>query len=244
LKGYNALITGGSGAIGRSTAIMMAMQGARIAISGTRLEALKKTADDALEKTGQKAEIFECDLKDSNETACLFSRVEEKLGQVDILVNNAGIDKDKLLMKMTENDFDEVLDINLKAVFILSKAAVMAMSKRRYGRIINMSSVVGFTGNPGQVNYCASKAGLVGMSKAIALEYARRGITVNCVAPGAVKTPMIDALSEQARQVFLSKIPVGVMAKPEDVAYVCAFLASKESAYITGQTIHVNGGMF
>ncbi|MDR0942251.1 MAG: 3-oxoacyl-[acyl-carrier-protein] reductase [Holosporales bacterium] len=243
LEGYKALITGGSGSIGRAIAIAMAAQGAEIAIVGTRIDALNETADTVKKQTGKDAVVLQCNLANDEETKRLFQIAEEKLGAIDILVNNAGIDKDKLFMKMTEEDLCDVLNVNLKAAFTLSKAAVMSMSKRKYGRIINMSSVVGFTGNVGQVNYCASKAGLVGMSKAIALEYAKRGITVNCIAPGAVKTPMIDKLSEQAKQAFLNKIPLGEMAEPMDVAYACCFLASKESSYITGQTIHVNGGM-
>jgi 3-oxoacyl-[acyl-carrier protein] reductase len=244
LDGYNALITGGSGAIGRAVAVEMAKQGADVLVTGTNTEALTQTATKIKEETGKNVHKIICDLANADETKDLFRKAEEQLGKIDILVNNAGIDKDMLFMRMTEMDLNAVLDINLRAVFTLSKAAVMSMSKRKYGRIINMASVVGFTGNPGQVNYCASKAGLVGMSKAIALEYAKRGITVNCIAPGAVKTPMIEALSEQAKEAFLRKIPIGEMAAPTDIAYACCFLASKEASYITGQTIHVNGGMY
>jgi 3-oxoacyl-[acyl-carrier protein] reductase len=243
LSGYRALITGGSGAIGRAIAVAMSMQGAYVVVTGTNKDALETTSKEVKEKTGQNADIIQCDLSSSGNVGEFFSRVEETFGQVDILVNNAGVDKDKLVMRMSEEDFQEVLNINLIAIFTLSKSALMAMAKRRYGRIINMSSVVGFTGNPGQANYCASKAGLVGMSKAMALEYAKRSVTVNCVAPGAVKSPMIDALSEDAKEAFLNKIPMGYMAAPADVAYACCFLASKEASYITGQTIHVNGGM-
>jgi 3-oxoacyl-[acyl-carrier protein] reductase len=222
----------------------MAEQGAELVITGTNQAELAKTAADVKERTGICAKILPCNLAHSEEARELFLNAEDAAGQIDILVNNAGIDKDVLFMKMTEQDLDSVLDVNLRAAFILSQAAVISMSRRRYGRIINMASVVGFTGNKGQVNYCASKAGLVGMSKAIALEYAKRGITVNCIAPGAVQTPMIEALSQQAQDAFLQKIPNGRMATPDDVAYACCYLASREADYVTGQTLHVNGGMF
>jgi 3-oxoacyl-[acyl-carrier protein] reductase len=221
----------------------MAEQGADVVISGTRKDALEKTASEVESKAGRRAVIIPGNLAVPEETKELFQKAEEQLGKIDILVNNAGIDKDTLFMRMTEQDLTDVLDINLKAAFILSRAAVIAMAKRRYGRILNMASVVGFTGNAGQVNYCASKAGLIGMSKAIALEYAKRNITVNCIAPGAVQTPMIEALSQQAQEAFLQKIPMARMAQPEDVAYACCYLASKEASYITGQTLHINGGM-
>ncbi|MDR2459098.1 MAG: beta-ketoacyl-ACP reductase [Holosporales bacterium] len=243
LHGYNALVTGGSGAIGREIAKAIALQGGKVVISGTRVNALEETVQEVKSATGETAIAIQCNLAHADEARELFLKAEQQLGQIDILVNNAGIDKDKLIMKMTEDDLYEVMDINLRATFTLSKSAVMSMSRRRYGRIISISSVVGCTGNPGQANYCASKAGLIGMSKAIALEYAKRGITVNCIAPGAVKTPMIDVLSETAQQALLNKIPMGVIATPMDVAYACCFLASKEASYITGQTIHVNGGM-
>jgi 3-oxoacyl-[acyl-carrier protein] reductase len=222
----------------------MAEQGANVAISGTRTDALIRTASEIEAKTGKRVVTIPCDLAIVENTKELFQKAEQQLGQIDILINNAGIDKDMLFMKMSVQDLADVLDINLKAAFILSQAAVVAMAKRRYGRIINMASVVGYTGNAGQVNYCASKAGLVGMSKAIALEYAKRNVTVNCIAPGAVRTPMITSLKQQAQDAFLQKIPMAKMAEPEDVAYACCYLASKEAAYVTGQTIHVNGGMF
>lgn len=244
LNGLNALITGGAGAIGKKTAIELAKQGAGIIIADIRQDALENTAEEIKSQSGKDVSIINCNLLDTENTRELFQKCEEKMGQIDILVNNAGIDRDKLYMKMTEEDLDIVMNVNLKAIFTLTKSAVMAMSKRKFGRIINISSVVGFIGNPGQVNYCASKAALVGMSKAIALEYARRGITVNCVAPGAIKTPMTDVVSDEARERFLSKIPLGYMADPIEIAYAICFLASKESSYITGQTLHVNGGMY
>jgi 3-oxoacyl-[acyl-carrier protein] reductase len=244
LEGMTALITGGAGFIGKKTAIEMAKQGARVAIADVRQEALEVAQKEIKDATGQEVVLLLCDLLNLESTQGLVAQTEEKMGQLDILVNNAGIDRDKLIMKMTEEDFDLVLDVNLRAAFTLTKAAVMTMSRRRFGRIINISSVVGFTGNPGQANYCASKAALVGMSKAIAIEYGKRGITVNCIAPGAIKTPMIDAVSDEARERFLAKIPLGYMADPIEVAYAVCYLASKETSYITGQTLHVNGGMY
>ncbi len=244
LEGLRAMITGGAGAIGKKTAIEMAKQGAEIVIADVRQDALETAKKEIKEATGKDVEIINCDLLDVDNTRALFSKAEEQAGQIDILVNNAGIDRDKLLMKMTEDDLEIVLNVNLRAAFTLTKSAVMAMSKRKFGRIIGISSVVGFTGNPGQVNYCASKAALVGLSKAVALEYAKRGITVNCIAPGAIKTPMIDAVSDEAREKFLAKIPLGYMADPVEIAYAVCFLASREASYITGQTLHVNGGMY
>lgn len=244
LEGLRAMITGGAGAIGKKTAIEMAKQGSEIVIADVRQDALETAKKEIKEATGKDVEIINCDLLDVDNTRALFSKAEEQAGQIDILVNNAGIDRDKLLMKMTEDDLEIVLNVNLRAAFTLTKSAVMAMSKRKFGRIIGISSVVGFTGNPGQVNYCASKAALVGLSKAVALEYAKRGITVNCIAPGAIKTPMIDAVSDEAREKFLAKIPLGYMADPVEIAYAVCFLASREASYITGQTLHVNGGMY
>ncbi len=244
LEGLNAMITGGAGAIGRKTATEMAKQGANVVIADVRQDALETAKKEIKDASGKDVTIMNCDLLDVDNTRALFARAEEQTGRIDILVNNAGIDRDKLLMKMTEDDFEIVLDVNLRAAFTLTKSAVMAMSKRKFGRIIGISSVVGFTGNPGQANYCASKAALVGLSKAVALEYAKRGITVNCIAPGAIKTPMIDAVSDEAREKFLAKIPLGYMADPVEIAYAVCFLASREASYITGQTLHVNGGMY
>lgn len=238
-----ALITGGAGSIGLSTAIALARQGANIVLVDIKEETLENAIKVIQDKTGIKADSFTCNLLDIETTKELFYKLEDEFGQIDILVNNAGIDKDKLLMKMNEDDLDIVMNINFKAPFFLSQAASIRMSKRNFGRIINISSVVAFSGNKGQSNYCSSKSALLGMSKTIALEYAKRGITVNCIAPGAIKTPMIDVLSEEAKQAFLKKIPVGFFGSPESVANTVVFLASKEAEYITGQTIHVNGGM-
>ncbi len=239
-----ALITGGAGRIGLRTAIALAKQGASIVIADAREEKLRDAVKIIKEETGIDIDSFACNLLDIEATKELFYTLENTFGQIDILINNAGIDKDKLLMKMTEDDLDMVMNVNFKAPFLLSQAAAMRMSKRNFGRIINISSVVAFTGNKGQANYCSSKSALLGMSKAIALEYAKRGITVNCIAPGAIKTPMIDVLSDEAKESFLNKIPVGFFGSPDDVASAVVFLASKEAEYITGQTIHVNGGMF
>ncbi len=244
LEGSRALITGGAGAIGKATAIALAKQGAEIVIADVREEALETAVEEIMNASGKRVIPIRCDLLDVENTRALFGKAEETAGPIDILINNAGIDRDRLLMKMTEDDLEIVMNVNLRAAFTLTKAAVMSMSKRKYGRVINISSVVGYMGNPGQTNYCASKAALVGMSKAIALEYARRGITVNCIAPGAIKTPMTDILSDEAKANFLSKIPLGYMADPSEIAYAICFLASREASYITAQTLHVNGGMY
>ncbi|MDR0744715.1 MAG: 3-oxoacyl-[acyl-carrier-protein] reductase [Holosporales bacterium] len=243
LEAYKVLITGGSGSIGRAIAKYFSKQGADIAISGTKLDSLQNVAEEIKETTGKEVLILPCDLSNPNDTNELIKRAEDQLGNIDVLINNAGINKDMLFAKMTDQDLYDVLDINLRAAFILTKNAISSMAQRRFGRIINISSVVGFTGNIGQVNYCASKAGIVGMSKAIALEYARKGVTVNCVAPGAISSSMIDKLPEQAKERFITKIPMCRLGEPAEIASACCFLASKEASYITGQTIHVNGGM-
>ena len=243
LNNFKILVTGGSGHIGRSIALNFAKQGANVAISGTKLESLEKTASKIKEETGKDVSIIKCDLSKSEEITTLIDKTVEILGGIDVLVNNAGITKDKLFVRMTESDLDEVLNVNLKAAFKLTQNAISHMSRNKFGRIINISSVVGLTGNPGQANYCASKSGLIGMSKAIAIEYAKKGITVNCIAPGAIKTPMTDELSSEALEKFIVKIPMGKIGDPEEIAYACCFLASGEASYITGQTLHVNGGM-
>jgi 3-oxoacyl-[acyl-carrier protein] reductase len=233
------LITGASGSIGRAIASAFVKCGADVAISGTREQALT----DLAASFKRKVHILSCNLSRSEETETLIPKAVESLNGLDILINNAGINKDMLFGKMKESDLDEVMKINLNAAFVLSKNAVSVMTDNRYGRIINISSVVGLTGNIGQVNYCASKAAIIGMSKAIALEVARKGITVNCIAPGAINSPMMEKLSDANREKFISKIPMQRVGDPEDIANACLFLASKESSYITGQTIHVNGGM-
>lgn len=243
LTGLRALITGGAGSIGLRTATALATQGADVVIADIRQDALQTAINKIKSETGIKANGITCNLSDFNETQELFNKVEDNYGPIDILVNNAGIDKDKLLMRMSIEDLDIVMNINFKAAFILSKSAILSMVKRKFGRIINISSVVAYTGNPGQANYCASKAALLGFTRAVALEYAQRGITANCIAPGAIRTPMTDAISQEVQEAFIKKIPVGHMGSPDDIANTVAFLSSKESSYITGQTIQVNGGM-
>ena len=238
LEGKIALVTGASGGIGEAIAKTLKEAGAQVAISGTREEKLKEVAD-ALGG----ATILPCNLSDAEAVNALVDRAEAELGPIDILVNNAGITKDGLAMRMKDEDWDAVLNINLGSAFKLSRASIKGMMKRRWGRIINISSVVGTMGNPGQANYCAAKAGMAGMSKSLAAEVASRGITVNCVAPGFIKTPMTDALNEQQSERITANIPAGRFGLPEDVAASVAFLASDDAAYITGQTLHVNGGL-
>ncbi|MDR0640157.1 MAG: 3-oxoacyl-ACP reductase FabG [Holosporales bacterium] len=243
LAEYKVLVTGGSGAIGRSIAKAMISCGADVVISGTRIDALNGVASEIKSISGRYVGVVRCDLSNHDEAKGLVKSAEDLMGPIDVLINNAGINKDILFSRMADEDFDTVLNLNLRTVFTLMQSAVLSMAPRRFGRIINMTSVVGLTGNIGQANYCASKAGMIGLSKAVALEYAKRNITVNCVAPGAIASPMIDQLSDQAKDRFLAKIPMGRLGTTDDVAAVCCFLASKEASYITGQTIQVNGGM-
>ncbi len=240
LTGKTALITGASGGIGGAVAKGLVAAGATVALSGTRVDALEKVAAEL----GGKAVIVPANLGDPASVEALAKAAEEKLGgKVDILVNNAGLTKDGLAMRMKDDDWDQVLDVNLKAAFILSRALMRGMMKNRWGRIISITSVVGVTGNPGQANYAASKAGLIGMSKSLAQELASRNITVNCVAPGFIATAMTDALNEEQKAAINSKIPAGKMGSAEDIAAAVLYLASSEAGYVTGQTLHVNGGM-
>ena len=239
LSGKTALVTGASGGIGGAIARTLHGQGATVALSGTRVAALETLAGEL----AGRAQVLACDLSDPEQTAALIGRAEEALGQVDILVNSAGLTRDNLAMRMKDEEWAQVIEVNLSAGFRLARACLRAMMKRRWGRIVAVTSVVGATGNPGQANYAASKAGLVGMSKALAQEVASRGITVNCVAPGFIETAMTDALGEPRREKLLAAIPAGRLGRPEDVAACVAFLASEEAAYVTGQTLHVNGGM-
>lgn len=235
LNGKTALVTGASGGIGGATAKLLHKLGAHVVISGTnqaKLEALG-------EELGGNFTIKVCNLSDKE--AC--AKLVEDLEKLDILVCNAGITKDTLAIRMSTEDFESVIDVNLVASFIMNKAAISKMMKARYGRIINISSVVGVSGNPGQANYCASKAGLIGMSKSLAYEVATRGITINTVAPGFIASNMTDVLTDQQKEMIAAKIPMKNMGQPEDVANAIAFLASDAASYITGQTIHVNGGM-
>jgi 3-oxoacyl-[acyl-carrier protein] reductase len=239
LFGKKAVITGASGAIGSQIARSLHAQGAELVLTGTREEPLKKLQDELKERV----HIVLCNLDEPSETERLIEKAEGLMGQVDILVNNAGLTRDGLMMRMKDEDWQKVIDVNLTASFRLSRACLRGMMKRRWGRIINISSIVGVTGNPGQTNYAASKAGLIGMSKALASEVASRGITVNCIAPGFIASPMTDSLTDEQKQAINVKIPMGHIGMPEDIAASATYLASLEAQYVTGQTIHVNGGM-
>ncbi len=235
-----ALVTGASGGIGREIAALLHKRGARVVLHGTRREVLEEIAAEL----GAGAFVVSGSLADENHVKSLISEAEKAAGaSIDILVNNAGVTRDGLFMRMKESDWDEVLNVNLRAAFILSRDAIKAMMKKRYGRIINITSVVAVTGNPGQGNYCASKAGLIGMSKSLALETASRNITVNCLAPGFIETAMTDALTDEQKKKILDRIPAGRMGSAGEIAAAALFLASAESAYINGQTLHVNGAM-
>ncbi len=239
LTGKKALVTGATGGLGGAIARRLHAQGATIALSGTRAEALEALAAEL----GERAVVTPCNLADKESVEALVPAAEEKLGGLDILVNNAGVTKDNLFLRLKDEDWDSVIAINLTAAFRLSRAAVKSMMRRRYGRIISIGSVVGTTGNPGQGNYAASKAGLIGMSKALAAEVASRNITVNVVAPGFIESPMTQALNEKQREGILADVPMGRLGSGEDVAAAVAYLASTEAGYVTGQTLHVNGGM-
>lgn len=239
LTNKTALVTGASGGIGAAIAKALAAAGARVAISGTNMDKLNALKAEL----GGNAVIVAADLSDPEAVAALVDNAEKELGQLDILVNNAGLTRDTLAIRMKDEDWDAVLNVNLRAAFFLARAALKGMMKNRTGRIISISSIVGTTGNPGQANYAASKAGLVGMSKALAAEVASRNVTVNCVAPGFIATNMTDALNDDQKNKINEKIPAGRMGTPDDIAAAVLFLASDEAAYVTGQTLHVNGGM-
>ncbi|MBD3845098.1 3-oxoacyl-[acyl-carrier-protein] reductase [Bosea sp. SSUT16] len=239
LTGRKALVTGATGGLGGAISRTLHAQGATIAISGTRAEALEALAAEL----GERVVIAPCNLADKDSVEALLPSAEEKLGGLDILVNNAGITKDNLFLRLKDEDWDAVIAINLTAAFRLSRAAVKSMMRRRYGRIVSIGSVVGTMGNPGQGNYAAAKAGLIGMSKALAAEVASRNITVNVVAPGFIESPMTQALNEKQREGILSDVPMGRLGAGADVAAAVAYLASTEAGYVTGQTLHVNGGM-
>ena len=239
LTGKTALITGASGGIGAAIAKALHDAGATIAISGTRIETLDKVKA----AVGKRVFILPCNLSNAEDVEKLVPAAEMALGGLDILVNNAGITKDGLAMRMKDEDWQAVIDVNLTANFRLSRAAVKLMMRKRFGRIINITSIVGVTGNPGQANYVASKAGLIGLTKSIAQELATRGITANCVAPGFIATPMTDGLNDKQKEAILARIPAGRMGTPADIAAAVLYLASDEAGYVTGQTLHVNGGM-
>ncbi len=240
LTGMTALVTGASGGIGSAIATALAEGGATLALSGTREKALAETQS---ELSGEGHVLLPCNLSDGAAVDQLVPDAVEKLGKLDILVNNAGITRDGLAMRMSDEDWQAVMQVNLESAFRLVRAAARPMMKARHGRIISVTSVVGATGNPGQANYVASKAGLVGMSKALAQELASRGITVNCVAPGFIESPMTDALTDAQRDEINRKIPAGKMGAGVDIGAAVVYLASNEASYVTGQTLHVNGGM-
>ncbi len=242
LKDRVAIVTGGGQGIGRAIALELAARGARIVVNDIREEGAAETAKQIANAGGHAAVILG-DVSKADDVERIIKETVEKLGQLDILVNNAGITRDGLLMRMKEEDWDLVLNVNLKSAFLLSKAAVRPMMKNKWGRIINVSSIVGVIGNPGQANYSASKAGLIGLTKTLAKEFASRNINVNAVAPGFIRTAMTDALAEEQKKALSEQIPMGRLGESEDVARVIAFLASDDAAYVTGQVLHVTGGL-
>lgn len=239
LSGKTALVTGASGGLGGDIARCLHGSGASVALSGTRADALAALA----EELGDRAAVTPANLSDPDAPPQLVKDVEEAIGPIDVLINNAGLTRDMLSMRLTDEDWATVMDVNLGAAFRLSRAVMRGMMQRRWGRIVNITSIVGVTGNAGQANYAASKAGMIGMSKSLAQEVASRNVTVNCIAPGFIETAMTDALNEQQREAILGKIPAGAMGSPDDIAAAAVYLASEEARYVTGQTLHVNGGM-
>ena len=239
LSGKTALVTGATGGIGGEIARALHAQGAQVVLSGTRADALEALKAEL----GERAFVQPCNLSDAAAVDGLFGQAEALAGDVSIVVANAGVTRDQLLLRMKDEDWETVLKVNLEAYFRLSRAALKGLMKRRWGRIIGITSVVGVTGNPGQTNYVASKAGMIGFSKALAQEVASRNVTVNCVAPGFISSPMTDQLNEQQRETILSRIPAGRLGTGAEIAAACVYLASEEAAYVTGQTLHVNGGM-
>ncbi len=238
LKDKKVLIVGATGGIGSSLTKSFANAGAILGLASKDSEAMNKIANEVNAK-----HVYTIDLSDLNGLESFIEKADTEMGGIDIMLCNAGITKDSLSMKMKTEDFQKVIDINLTSTFILNRDMAKKMMRRKYGRIINTASIVGVMGNPGQANYVASKAGMIGMTKSIALEYASRGITINCIAPGFIKTPMTDVLTDEQKNAMLSRIPEGRFGNPDDIANTAIFLASDEAAYITGQTIHVNGGM-
>ncbi len=239
LTAKTALVTGATGGIGAGIARALHGQGATVAISGTRREVLEALAAELKDRV----HVLPCDLADKAAVEALVPAAEEKMQKLDILVANAGVTKDNLFVQLKDEDWDQVMAVNLTATFRLTRAAVTRMMRRRFGRIIGITSVVGVTGNPGQGNYTASKAGMIGMMKSVAAEYAKRNVTANCIAPGIIATAMTDKLNEKQREAIMSRVPAGRLGTPADVAAAAIYLASDEAAYVTGQTLHVNGGM-
>lgn len=239
LSGKTALVTGATGGIGDAIARTLYSQGATVAISGTRQERLDALAADL----GSRVHVFPCNLADKDAVEKLVPDAEAAMERIDIVVNNAGTTRDNIFVRLKDEDWDTVIAVNLTAAFRIARAAARGMMRRRAGRIVGITSVVGVTGNAGQGNYAAAKAGMIGMSKALAQEVASRGVTVNCIAPGFIETAMTDALNEKQRELLLSRVPAGRLGQPSDVAALAVYLASDEAAYVTGQTFHVNGGM-
>ena len=240
LEGKKALITGASGGIGKEIAKVLIEHNAEVCVSGRNHEELN-----ALKKSlGKKCHVVTCDLSKKDEIIELIKKADEFMGYIDILVNNAGITKDNIFLRMSENEWEDVLNVNLNSTFNILKLITKGMVKRKYGRIINISSVVGVTGGAGQVNYSASKAGLIGLTKSLSQEIATRNITVNCIAPGFIETPMTEKLDDKRKDAILNSIPMNRIGKPKDLSSAIIFLASQESSYITGQTLHINGGLY
>ena len=239
LTGKTALVTGATGGIGGAIARALHTQGVTVAVSGTRREALDALAGELKDRV----HVLPCNLSDSAQVEALVPEAEKTMGQLDILVNNAGITRDNLFVQLRDEDWDQVIAVNLTATFRLARAATKLMMRKRFGRIIGITSIVGVTGNPGQGNYCAAKAGMIGMFKSLAQEYAKRNVTANCIAPGFIATPMTDVLNDKQKEAILGRVPAARLGTPEDLAAATVYLASNEAAYMTGQTLHINGGM-
>jgi 3-oxoacyl-[acyl-carrier protein] reductase len=239
LSGKTALVTGASGAIGGAIARALHKQGATVTLSGTRVDALEKLKGEL----GDRAHVIAARMDDAADIDRLVKEAEAAMGKIDILVNNAGITRDNISMRMKDEEWEKVLQVNLTGTFRLTRATMRGMMRRRHGRVINITSIVGVTGNPGQANYAAAKAGLIGMSKSLAQELASRAITVNCVAPGFIATPMTDVLTDEQKKGILGRVPADRLGTPDDIAAGVVYLASDEAAYVTGQTLHINGGM-